>query len=85
GYPAPEELSDEIPICEQVALPLKGKQELQELSAINWPVLAQSTAEMVRLLRPFDGSESDAPDKLGAYHRRTLDFALESWQRYRAI
>ena len=76
--------SAQIPLTETVEVPLKNEKAPAELSAINWPVLAESLDDLETMLSPFDGSDSSDPRRLGEYHDRTLEFAKAMWTSHRS-
>jgi hypothetical protein len=75
--------NDEIPLVETFEVTLRGQEAAKPISVINWPVIVDRRENLAKLLRPFNGSKSREPDKLRAYHDRTLVFAQAMWRKYR--
>jgi len=82
---APQLGNDEIPVVETFGVDLRGQETPEQLSVINWPVFADSLEMVEELLQPFDGTGSRGPEKLSAYHRKTLAFAQAMWRKYRGL
>jgi hypothetical protein len=55
-----------------------------ELCVINWPIFVSDIGTLDNLLRPFDGTNSAEHAKLEMYHKHTLAFAKQTWNKYRA-
>lgn len=72
----------EIPLAVTHAVHLKGEADPHDITVLNWPVIVRDEQVIKQMLAPFDGSQSPEPQKLGEYHRRTLEFAISMCRRF---
>jgi hypothetical protein len=70
--------SDEVSLSEPHYVPLKSGN--RDLCVLNWPAFIESEAAVEEALSPFKNSDSP---KLHMYYRKTNEFAMKSWRKYR--
>ena len=72
-----------VPLTVEYQVPLKNMNYPNQLTVINWPIVAEKIEDIHNALKPFDGKDSDEKDKISKYHKNTIKFAEEFWNQYR--